>query len=64
MAVLSDEGGIYEVMSGLYSDGRANIDVFLKSHAGSPVRVDRGTRTAHLNHPLSSFGPLTLAETT
>jgi putative DNA primase/helicase len=56
MGVLSDEGGIFEVMSGLYSDGRANIDVFLKSHAGSPVRVDRGTREAYLNHPLSTFG--------
>jgi putative DNA primase/helicase len=56
MAVLSDEGGIFEVMGGLYSDGRANIDVFLKSHVGSAVRVDRGGREAHLNHPLSTFG--------
>jgi putative DNA primase/helicase len=56
MAVLSDEGGIFEVMAGLYSDGRANLDVFLKSHAGSPVRVDRGSREAHLTNPLSTFG--------
>jgi putative DNA primase/helicase len=57
MAVLSDEGGIFEVMAGLYTDGRVNLDVFLKSHAGSPVRVDRsGGRTVYLNHPLSTFG--------
>jgi putative DNA primase/helicase len=56
MAVLSDEGGIFEVMAGLYNDGRVNMDVFLKSHAGSPVRVDRGGRAAYLNHPLSTFG--------
>jgi putative DNA primase/helicase len=56
MAVLSDEGGIFEVMAGLYSDGKVNLDIFLKSHVGSPVRVDRGSRSAHLNHPFSTFG--------
>lgn len=44
MAVLSDEGGIFDILSGLYSDGRANIDLFLQSHSGSPVRVDRGSK--------------------
>jgi hypothetical protein len=56
MAVLSDEGGIFEVMGGLYSEGRVNLDIFLKSHVGSAVRVDRGGRSAHLDHPLSTFG--------
>ena len=28
MAVLSDEGGIFDILSGLYSDGKANIDLF------------------------------------
>src|SRR5262249_19083318 len=46
----------FENMSGLYNDGRVNLDIFLKSHAGAPVRVDRGGRSAHLNHPLSTFG--------
>jgi putative DNA primase/helicase len=56
MSVLSDEGGIFENMSGLYSNGQANIDVFLKGHAGSSTRVDRGNREAHLNAPALSFG--------
>ena len=56
MSVLSDEGGIFEVMAGLYSNGMANVDVFLKGHAGSSVRVDRGNREAHLNSPALSFG--------
>jgi putative DNA primase/helicase len=56
MAVLSDEGGIFEVMAGLYSDGRANLDVFLQGHAGQAVRVDRQSRTAHLDAPALSFG--------
>jgi len=56
MSLLSDEGGIFEVMAGLYSGGKANIDVFLQGHAGQPVRVDRGTRAATLKRPAISFG--------
>lgn len=44
MALLSDEGGIFDIISGLYSDGRSNIDLFLQAHAGGSVRVDRGSR--------------------
>lgn len=56
MAVLTDEGGIFLVMSGLYSGGNASLDVFLQAHAGSPVRVDRAEREAYLEHPALSFG--------
>lgn len=56
MAVLSDEGGIFEVMAGMYSDGKANLDVFLKSHSGSAVRVDRAGRTVYLSKPALTFG--------
>ncbi len=56
MSLLSDEGGVFEVMAGLYSNGRANINVFLQSHAGAPVRVDRQGRTVTLHKPALSFG--------
>lgn len=56
MALLSDEGGVFEVMAGLYSNGRANINVFLQSHAGAPVRVDRQGRTVTLYRPALTFG--------
>ena len=56
MGVLSDEGGIFEIMAGLYNDGRANIDIFLQAHAGRSVRVDRGSRTVIMNKPALSFG--------
>jgi hypothetical protein len=56
MSLLSDEGGIFEIMAGLYSNGVANIDIFLKAHAGSPARVDRGNRSAHVDSPALSFG--------
>lgn len=56
MAVISDEGGIFEIMAGLYNDGKANNDIFLQGHAGSAVRVDRQGRTAHLDAPALTFG--------
>lgn len=58
MAVLSDEAGIFQIMAGLYSGGAANLDVFLQGHAGSPMRVDRAGRCAHLDQPALSFGLL------
>lgn len=56
MSLLSDEGGIFEILSGLYSDGKVNMDVFLQSHAGKSVRVDRGSRMVYLNKPALTFG--------
>ena len=37
MAVLSDEGGIFDIISGFYSEGRSNIDLFLQGHSGGGV---------------------------
>ena len=56
MAVLSDEAGIFENMAGLYTGGQVNLDVFLKGHAGSSMRVDRQGRTAHVDAPALTFG--------
>ncbi len=44
MALLSDEGGIFDIIGGLYSDGRSNIDLLLQSHSAGSIRVDRGSR--------------------
>jgi len=41
---VSDEGGIFDIVAGRYSRGVPNLDVFLQAHAGSPVRVHRGSR--------------------
>jgi len=46
MAVLSAEGGIFDIISGRYSNGTPNLDVFLQGHAGDSVRVDRAGRDA------------------
>ncbi len=44
MAILSDEGGIFDILSGLYSKGNANIDIFLQGHSGATVRVNRQSK--------------------
>jgi putative DNA primase/helicase len=44
MSVLSAEGGIIDTISGRYSNGILNMDLYLKGHSGDPVRVDRGSR--------------------
>jgi len=49
IAIISDEPGIFQNMAGLYSGGSSNLDIYLKGHAGSSVRVDRGGRQSHLD---------------
>jgi hypothetical protein len=46
IALISDEGGIFDILAGRYSNGIPNLDLFLQSHSGSPVRVDRAGRPA------------------
>ena len=41
LGVLSAEGGIFQILAGRYSSGVSNLDLFLKGHAGDPLRVDR-----------------------
>ena len=49
--LLSAEGGIFDMLAGRYS-GSANIDVFLKAHAGDSIRVDRqGRESEYIANP-------------
>ena len=49
--VVSAEGGIFDIISGLYSRN-VNIDVFLKGHSGDTIRVDRiGRASESIIHP-------------
>ncbi len=40
-ALLGDEGGIFDVLGGLYSGGQANIDIILKGWDGGQVKLWR-----------------------
>jgi replicative DNA helicase len=57
MAVLSAEGGIFDIMAGRYSSGMPNIDVYLAGHAGDPIRVDRrGRPPEFVDRPALTIG--------
>jgi len=57
MAILSDESGIFDILAGRYSGGIPNLDLFLQGHAGSPVRVNRGSRPpVFMQYPALTFG--------
>jgi len=57
MAILSDEAGIFDILGGRYSGGIPNLDLFLQGHAGSPIRVNRGSRpSVFMQTPALTFG--------
>lgn len=57
-AVLSPEGGVFEILAGRYSSTNTpNLDVFLKGHAGDTLRVDRvGRPPEHVDRPALTVG--------
>ena len=56
LAVLSDEGGIFATFAGRYT-GTANLEVFLKGHAGTMLRVNRtGRASEHIEAPALTLG--------
>lgn len=44
LAVISGEGGIFEIISGRYSNNVPTLDVWLKGHSGDQLHVDRKGR--------------------
>jgi len=44
LSVFSTEGGLFEILSGMYTKKGVNIDTLLKAHSGDPIRVDRKGR--------------------
>ncbi|MEP6652255.1 MAG: DUF3987 domain-containing protein [Myxococcales bacterium] len=57
MAILSPEGGVFEMMAGRYSNGVSNLDVYLKGHAGDPLRVERrNSLPITMNRPALTLG--------
>ena len=56
-AILSDEGGPFELMGGRYSDQIPNIDVYLKGHSGSAIATDRiGRPGGSIQNPALTIG--------
>ncbi|MDA3644170.1 DUF3987 domain-containing protein [Saccharopolyspora indica] len=56
LAVLSAEGGIFDILAGRYS-GSPNLNVFLKGHGGDLLLVDRKGRPAErVDNPALTLG--------
>jgi replicative DNA helicase len=63
IGILSDESDTFLNLSGGLRGGMASLDVVLKGHAGSSIRVDRQGREAHLDRPAVSMGLIVQPET-
>ena len=48
-AIISDEGGVMETLSGLYSSGNANVDIILKGIDGGDARIRRKLFNYNIN---------------
>jgi hypothetical protein len=57
MAILSAEGGIFKLISGLYNDKEGNFDLYLKAHAGDPWSNHRvGRESQFMRKPSLTMG--------
>lgn len=60
MGIIDDEGGIFDILSGLYSSRTPNIDIFLKGYDGSQYNVlRRSAGNIILNRPTLTVGLMT-----
>lgn len=60
---MDDEGSVFDVLSGLYSGGTANINIFLKAYDGSNYTIVRRTKEdIVLKNPLLTMGIMTQPE--
>ncbi|MDE5936422.1 MAG: DUF3987 domain-containing protein [Ruminococcus sp.] len=60
MGIIDDDGTVFDVLSGIYSNGQPNINIFLKAYDGSPYTVVRCTKgTIELESPLLAVGLMT-----
>ena len=57
IAIMSDEGGPFELMGGRYNDNIPNIDIYLKGHSGSSTAIDRvGRQGGSIRNPALTIG--------
>jgi hypothetical protein len=56
LAIISAEGGLFDIIAGRYSK-LPNMDLWLKGHAGDPVKVDRkGREPEYIRSPAITLG--------
>lgn len=57
LAILSAEGGVFDIIAGRYSKSIPNMDLWLKGHSGDPIKVDRkGRPPEYIRRPALTLG--------
>lgn len=57
LAIVSAEGGIFDIIAGRYSNNVPSMDLWLKGHAGDRLRVDRkGRDPEYVKRPALTLG--------
>jgi uncharacterized protein DUF3987 len=57
LAIISAEGGIFDIIAGRYSSNVPNMDLWLKGHSGDPMKVDRkGRPPEYVRRPALTLG--------
>lgn len=56
VGIMCDEGGIFEVAGGLYSDNQSNINCYLCAYDGQSITVNRKTRNLHVPRATMTIG--------
>lgn len=57
LAIISAEGGIFDIIAGRYSGNVPNMDLWLKGHSGDPMKVDRkGRPPEYVRRPALTLG--------
>lgn len=57
IGIIDDEGSVFDVLSGIYSNGQANINIFLKAYDGSDYTILRRTKeNIELKKPILTIG--------
>jgi replicative DNA helicase len=57
LAIISAEGGIFDIIAGRYSGSVPNMDLWLKGHSGDNMRVDRkGRPPEYIPRPALTLG--------
>lgn len=63
MGIIDDEGSVFDILSGIYSNGQTNINIFTKAYDGSPYIISRRTKEdIELQSPLLTMGIMTQPE--
>ena len=60
IGILDDEGSVFDVLGGMYSNGASNIGIFLKAYDGASYSISRRTKEdINLDSPLLAIGLMT-----